>query len=246
MQAMIQNDEEKRWMLPLAELRNKYLEVKEDRVHREFRRMDGSLTAFTNSRGETTLVHGPYKQSYREELLRAVLKAQSAVRSGAVQLGRSDLERFQLITPEEIEEIRRIWIQDKHEIEDSVPRIVEEATGEEYPYRSADDNRMFSSEDMQLLKEMARTPTDQDDLHFQLVRELLHVEQGYRTASRRAGIYEALERALERGAFTDEKEALAFAIARQSKGIEQPVGQYGVDPETIELQLGVNQERSET
>src|SRR5690606_19793378 len=75
MQAMIRNDEEKEWMLPLAELRNKYLDTKDDRRHRDFRRIDGSLTVFNGQ-----LVHGPYKQSYREELLRAVLRAQRRVR----------------------------------------------------------------------------------------------------------------------------------------------------------------------
>ena len=38
MQAMIRNDQEKEWMLPLAELRNRYLDIKEDRKHRDFRR----------------------------------------------------------------------------------------------------------------------------------------------------------------------------------------------------------------
>lgn len=74
MQAMIQNDEEKEWMLPLMALRNQWLDTKEDRKHRDFRRMNGALKLFGGR-----LVHGPYKQVYREKLLEAVLQAQQAV-----------------------------------------------------------------------------------------------------------------------------------------------------------------------
>jgi DNA sulfur modification protein DndC len=41
MHAMIQNDEEKEWMLPLMDFRNNWLDIKEDRKHRDFRRMNG-------------------------------------------------------------------------------------------------------------------------------------------------------------------------------------------------------------
>jgi DNA sulfur modification protein DndC len=235
MQAMIQNDEEKRWMLPLAEFRNSYLDVSEDRKHRDFRRMDGSLTLFTNSKGDTNLVHGPYKQEYREQLLRAVLAAQATVRSGAHESGRSDLESFELIALEEVEEIRRIWTKEKHEIEDSVPRIYEEATGVSYPFCGKDDNQIFSSEDLALLRDVAASPDDQDGLHFKLLRELLHIEQSYRTASRRAGIYDAFDKALERGAFDNEQEALEFELARRKRSGQ---GQScGTDVNGLELDL---------
>ena len=45
MSAMIQNDEEKEWMLPLLELRNA-LDVADDRHLREFRRMSGKVQLF--------------------------------------------------------------------------------------------------------------------------------------------------------------------------------------------------------
>ena len=66
--------------------------------------IDGSLTLFKGR-----LVHGPYKQSYREELLRAILRAQRQVR----QLGPADVRDLQLISMEELDEIRRIWIRGK-------------------------------------------------------------------------------------------------------------------------------------
>jgi DNA sulfur modification protein DndC len=239
MQAMIQNDEEKRWMLPLADFRNRYLDIKEDRKHRDFRRMDGSLTPFKNSKGEVSLVHGPYKQAYRETLLRALLEAQVTVQSEARQGGNADLETFELITLEDLEEIRRIWITQKHEIEDRLPRIYEEATKTPYPRAETDDNQMFAPEDVELLRSQARDPDDPDELHFQLLRELLHIEQTYRTASRRVGIYEAFEHALERGAFTREEEALEFALLRSGRPAQTP--QLLDSAAEQELDLGLNE-----
>jgi DNA sulfur modification protein DndC len=78
-----------------------------------------------------------------------------------------------------------------------------------------------------------------DRLQFQLLRELLHIEQGFRTASRRAGIYEALERALERGAFTNEDEALRFAMVRQgsTQRVSELAATYQVNDDMLELDL---------
>src|ERR1700694_76318 len=227
MQAMIQNDDEKKWMLPLSEFRNKYLDVKEDWGHRDFRRMDRSLTLHRDG-----LLHGPYKQRYREELLRQLLKAQNVVR----ETGPAHVRDMELISLEELDEIRRIWVKDKHEFEDSLPRIYEEVNGTAYPKSDFDEGQTFRSEDVAVLRRLALSPEDGDELHFQLVRELLHIEQGYRTASRRVGIFEALEKALEGGAFDSEKEAYEVALERKrlfdasrddgSRATDQEVAQY--------------------
>ncbi|MBG1252218.1 DNA phosphorothioation system sulfurtransferase DndC [Burkholderia pseudomallei] len=211
MQAMIKNDEEKRWMLPLSEFRNRFLDVKEDWGHRDFRRMDGRLTLMGKDETNLKLVHGPYRQRYRELLLRNLLEAQEKVRASGV----AGTEGFTLIELEEIEEIRRIWVKEKHELEDSVPQIFEEATGCPYPCQDLDESRYFQSDDIALLRSVARSDDDPDDLHFELVRELLHVELKYRTASRRAGIYQKLDDALVDGAFANEGEAYEFAKARR-------------------------------
>lgn len=205
MQAMIRNDEEKEWMLPLAELRNVYLEIHDDRKHRDFRRMNKSLTLF-NGR----LVHGPYKQSYRATLLRAILAAQRSVRTN----GPEAVRNIELITLGELERIRAIWVEDKHEIEDLLPRIYEDETGLRYPGQSLDESQAFRADDVVLLKEISGSADEAQELHFQLVRELLHIEHQYRTLARRHGIYDVLDRALEHGAFESAEEALHFAKKR--------------------------------
>lgn len=202
MTAMVQNDEEKEWMLPLLELRNA-LDVADDRHLRDFRRMSGMVSLFNDQP-----VPGPYKQSAREEWLRRVLEAQVWVRRNA-PAGVRDIE---LITLDELHEIRRIWVIEKHELEDSLPRIYHEATGETFPGAHLDDNAAFGADEMKLLKEIC----GEDEIHFELTRELIDVERRFRTLARRAGLYEALESALRRGFYTSAEDAAELARERRA------------------------------
>jgi DNA sulfur modification protein DndC len=219
MSAMIQNDEEKAWMKPLLDLRNTRLLTTDDRHLREFRRMDGRLTLMEVSkegkdvrRGPNgklyQLVHGPYKQTYREELLRGLLQAQKKVNEEA-----PDKVKFDLFTLEDLEEIRRIWLFEKHEIEDSVPRIYEEVMGTPYPAPPLDETQVFNAGDIDVLREIT-AENDPDQLHFHLVRQLLAVEGKYQHAARRAGLFDELNEVLEDQAFDGELEALEFAVLR--------------------------------
>ena len=113
MSAMIQNDEEKEWMLPLLELRNE-LDVADDRHLRDFRRMNGTVQLFHDQP-----IPGPYTQEARERWLRKLLEAQTWIRGN----GPAHVRSLELITLEELEEIRRIWVVDKHEFEDRLPAI---------------------------------------------------------------------------------------------------------------------------
>jgi DNA sulfur modification protein DndC len=206
MEAMIQNDEEKKWMLPLMELRNVWLDIKEDRKNRDFRRMSGALKIFAGR-----LVHGPYKQWYREQLLEELLKAQQKVQKE----GPPEVKELKLITLDDLEEIRRLWVMEKHEIEDHLPVIYERVLGTPYPGKKLDDGQIFQPDDLELLKQICQQEGDEENIHFQLIRELLHLEQQYRTMARRAGLYEALDKALERHAFDNAKEAEEFALRRE-------------------------------
>jgi len=211
MEAMIQNDHEKEWMTPLMEFRNKYLDVKEDRQHRDFRKMNGSLMVHNDR-----LVHGPYKQYYRETLLKALLRSQQDVREAAHRGEAPEMVKdFQSISLEELEEIRRIWVVEKHEIEDRLPALYEEATGEPYPGKNLGEGSAFSAEALGLLKEVCDEYSDPEGLRFELIRELLHIEERHRNMARRAGLFKALDKAMEKGAFTTEAEAEAFALRRK-------------------------------
>lgn len=203
MHAMIQNDADKEWMLPLLELRND-LDIPDDRHLRDFRRMNGLVQIFNNRN-----IPGPYVQTARENWLRRVLEAQRFVR----EHGPESVRGIELISLAELHEIRRIWVTEKHELEDALPGIYEAATGEQFPEGRLDDNLVFGASEVHLLKELC----GDDALHFQLTRELLDIEQRYRTQSRRAGLYEKLEAAIRRSYYTDAEDATERALRRKGK-----------------------------
>jgi DNA sulfur modification protein DndC len=206
MAAMIQNDDEKAWMTPLLELRNKWLDTN-DRQHRDFRRMNGALLIHNNR-----LVHGPYTQIYREQLLSEILNVQQEVR----RLGPPEVRDLELLTLDDLEEIRRIWVVEKHEIEDRLPSIYEEATGQPYPVKNLDENQIFKPEDIALLREVCSAQGDSEGIHFQLLRELLHLEQQHRTMARRSGLFDSLDRSIQRGAFDSTSQAEEIALHREA------------------------------
>ena len=197
MQAMIQNDQEKEWMLPLLQLRDE-LDTHDDRHLRDFRRQNGKVQLFHDRP-----IHGPYKQEVREQWLHRVLEAQAFIREG----GPEEVRNIDLITLAELEEIRRIWVVEKHEMEDILPNVYESTTGLSYPYKRLDDNRVFGIPEIELLKEIC----GDDHVHFQLVRELLAVEKRYSSMLRRSGVFEAIEKALKRGYYEDKEDAIDYA-----------------------------------
>jgi DNA sulfur modification protein DndC len=214
MTAMIQNDVEKEWMLPLLDFRNALdfrvddagnQSENTDRHLRDFRRMSGAVQLMASGRE----IPGPYIQSARENFLRMLLQAQAHIR----RTGPEAVREIDLITLEELQEIRRIWVMDKHEIEDNLPRIYGEATGTPYPGRPLDDNLVIRAMEMQVLAEIC----GEDRLHYELVRELLSITSQMRSSRRRVGLYERLEKAFRRSAYQDRDEAIAIARQRADK-----------------------------
>ena len=164
MEAMIKNDEEKVWMTPLLELRNELGE--RDRSKRDFRRMNGSVQLFHDG-----TIPGPYKKEAREHWLKRVLQAQQSAREN----GPEEFREIQLISLEELDEIRRIWLHEKHEFDDSLPRIYEEVTGEPF-IKPRDDGNTLRADDWNLLREIC----EGDEVLFDLQVALLGVEQKFR------------------------------------------------------------------
>lgn len=201
MQAMIQNDTDKEWMQPLLDLRNA-LDTPDDRSLRDFRRMNGNVQLFNDSP-----VHGPYTQESRQKWLEDLLAAQLHVQLH----GPEEMAGLELITMGELEEIRRIWVVEKHEIEDALPKLYERVMSRAYPGGRLDDGMSFSAEDIDLLREISDDP-----LHFQLTRQLLSIERKHRVMARRAGVFSELERAIERGFYDSAEDATDRARARQT------------------------------
>ncbi|OUL23374.1 sulfurtransferase DndC [Nostoc sp. T09] len=189
MEAMIQNDEEKQWMQPLLELRNQ-LDVQDDRDKRDFRRIWGDVQLFErNKNGKTSVepIPGPYTKYWRESWLKELLKAQTKIR----QTAPANMRDITLISLEELSEIRRIWLEEKHEFDDSLPRIYQEVTGEEFTDpRPGADLSLLGSDEWAVLEEICAD----DGMHLELMAKLLDTERQFRKMSRRVGIYDTLEK----------------------------------------------------
>jgi DNA sulfur modification protein DndC len=203
MSAMIQNDEEKAWMEPLLALRNE-LDT-HDHDKRDFRRMNGAVHLF---REGTETVPGPYTQASREDWLRKLLSVQEAVRNNPKTP--EHVRDIELISFDELQEIRRIWVVEKFEIEDNLPRIYKEVTGLDFAAPAIDSSQPFGLEEMKLLKETCNG----DALQFELIRQLLEIERRYRSMNRRSSLFEQLEAAFRRSFYEDAADAKTFAQSK--------------------------------
>ena len=174
MEAMIQNDEEKEWMQPLLDIRNE-LDVRDAKGHhadhdrRDYRGMTGNIRLYSARDEDNTYLKaspGPYLKVWREHWLRRVLEAQTHVRKVAPP----EMRDITLIAPEELSEIRRIWIEEKHEFDDSLPEIYEQATGEAFvDTRHKDERSILGSEEWETLVDIC----GEDEMHLQLMASLL-------------------------------------------------------------------------
>ncbi len=221
MNAMIANDEEKEWMYPLVSLRNeievndsnrakKIEKLTRDKANRDFRRMKGNLTVHVSKHG-ADLVPGPYIQSFREHLLAKVLEAQVAVQ----ELGPEEVKNLELLTLEDLEEIRRIWLEDKHEIEDSVPRIYEQAIKQDYPGKKRAHHPILNLDVLDKLKQHCKEQGDEDGLLYQQMRSVMSIANKHRNQLRRANLSDELNKSLDKGAFNTLFEAKQFALERE-------------------------------
>lgn len=211
MQAMIQNDDQKTWMQPILDFRNRNLSIK-DRDVRDFQRMNGQVKIM-NTKDE--LIHGPYLQEQRAKLLEELLLTQKAIRAAKVP----GHDRVELISIEEIDEIRRLWVEDKGEIEDLVPEIYERVFGQVYPGKKLEPVPLESS-DLQMLKDLsAELDPEAANRLYRLTRSLLAVQFQSMHSQKRSKHLDQLEAVLKSNAFRTEDEALEFAIAtKESNG----------------------------
>jgi DNA sulfur modification protein DndC len=203
--AMIQNDEEKEWLQPLLDFRVE-LDVEDSRDRRDFRRRNGNVQLYErNLEGEKSIepIPGPYSKEARDDLLRRLLSVQTEIRSKAPE----EMRDITLISPEELSEIRRIWLEERHEFDDSLPRIYEEVTGEPFEdSRPTAERKLLGSDEWTVLEEIC----SEDKMHLELMAKLLDTERQYYTKSRRTGIYGDLDKCFETSS-RSEKEAIGNA-----------------------------------
>lgn len=203
MQAMIINDENKAWLMPLLELRNEIGNL-HDRQSRDFRRMSGRIMIF-NGRA----VHGPYKKEWREYWLKRLLEVENTLH----EIAPSEFSNITLITDEELREIRRIWLMEKHEFEDTLPKIVESVRGKPFFCPDNFSNTIFGRDEWELLQELC----DDDPLYLELQSSLLDTEQHAVAFALRRGMLDELETLIRRCYYNGEEDAVNFSSLRNER-----------------------------
>jgi DNA sulfur modification protein DndC len=167
--------------------------------------MNGSIQLMQNGK----VIPGPYLQKAREDWLRDLLKAQAWIRKH----GPKEVADIELVTFSELKEIRRIWVTEKHEIEDTLPKVFEECIGEKYPDDEMEDSICLRMEDLALLRELC----GKDNLHYEMTRELIGLARQVRSDQKRMGHFDRLEKTFSKHYFENEEDAMEMAKSIQKR-----------------------------
>lgn len=202
MEALIDSGEE--WMEPLLEVRDYLASTQEPSIKkqvREFKRRIGQPMVknmyvpdskhtkdkikFEDKKGEDLFSRGPYKFEVCKNILRMVLGAQLKVRKNGPD------PNAVLIHPEELHEIRRLWLTERGDWEDSVPKIYSEATGQTMDWVK-DDTGAFGSKEMVLLHGICA----KHGVPHGFVQKLLDAELQTQGMNKRSSIFKRIDHIL--------------------------------------------------
>lgn len=211
MEALIDSGEE--WMEPLLEIRD-YLSSTQDpaikKEVREFKRRMGFISIknmylkervkFENKEGEDLFSRGPYKLEICKKILSMVLHAQNSVRQNGPD------SAFSLILPEELYEIRKIWLTERGDWEDSIPAMYRQITGSDLNW-NYDDMGIFNQKDHLILKEVCTKYQVQETL----VQKLMEAERQTSGMNKRSSIFRRIDEILKEE-WRDEQEVTKEVI----------------------------------
>lgn len=204
MEAMVDNGDE--WLEPLLELRDLLAATQDPKRKVEVRqhvRRNGSVMRKEYGDTDDPFVRGPYKLEFCQEVLRQLLRAERRTR----ELAPPD-QMVQLISEEELLEIRRIWRYERHDWHDALPRLYQEETGLQLRLPE-DDQPTLGADDEALLGELAV----EHDVPLGLVKQLIDTERELQGLQRRSRIMDQIG-----AAFAQEwrsEDDIAAEIARE-------------------------------
>lgn len=208
MKALIDSGET--WLQPLLEIRNLLALTQDPKLkpfYRGYKRKNGEVTY--KSDGSGIISRGPYWPEFRKQMLEMVLKAQVTVQE------KCHGTSLQLILPEELHEIRRIWRTEEGDWEDSVPRIYRDVMGKDLDWRQ--DDITFSSKEKRLLSEICA----RRNVPLDLITKLFEIELQSQSMTRRSSVYSRIDRAFAEEWRTEE-EVLNARVMNGAREINQP------------------------
>ena len=136
------------------------------------------------------------------------------------ETGPEEFRNLRVISDAELNEIRRIWLEEKHEFHDVLPKIYREVMGHDLKTQYC-RKAPFGEEEWELLKNVVDERTEQaekkEELAFELAYRLIDVESSYSSLQKRKGIYTSLQAEIKRCYYRDEEDATAFAMGRERR-----------------------------
>ena len=178
MEAMIDSGEE--WMIPLLDYRDWLASTQDPAVkpeQREFKGRDGRIKITQSG----TLRWRTYTLDFSRQMVRRLLQTEVEIQQEQPELS--------LISLDELREIRRIWLMERQDWEDSLPRIYKEVTGRSVDWEQY-DQAMPGELEAELLGQLAAD----HDVPTRLVQKLLDAEWQHQGMFRRAKIHDQIEK----------------------------------------------------
>jgi DNA sulfur modification protein DndC len=172
------------WVEPLLNYRNMLMETTDPAKkakYRGYKRRSGVVSLMKDQlSGGIKLIRGPYYFEWRKRFLKYLLQAELDIKN-------KTNKEYPLITRQELNEIRKIWITEEGDWEDSVPRIYREVIGQDL-LSDIDDSSSFGIDDMKLLEDICK----EIDVSSALLSRLIDKEREYSAAGRRSSLNKEL------------------------------------------------------
>ena len=152
------------------------------------------------------LFHGPYKKEIRERWLKRLLEIQRDIN----EKGSEDFRDLELIRVQELRAIRRIWVNEKHEFDDSLPVIYEEVTSKVFDDPDWIHNDNFSREEWKILEKICNQMYPEEELIFEMMYTLIDYENKAIGVSQRKDILDNIRNTVCRTFYKNEEDATQF------------------------------------
>ena len=200
MEAIVENGEE--WMEPLLDFRDELATHKDPSKKlqlRQVKRRNGKVM----TKEDGTPIPGPYKVEQRQRMLKRLLEMQKEIQENGPDPNEV------LIRPEELLEIRRIWLAENADWDDSVKRIYLDVYGDDRPITwGRADITTLRAGDAALLKDHCQT----EDVPWQLVARLIDLERDMQGMTKRAHIFTKIDSIFKEDWLEEQRLQRAFEL----------------------------------
>lgn len=139
--------------------------------------------------------------------------------------GPEEFKNLELIRMEELRAIRRIWVLEKHEFIDLVPRIYESVIGKKFEDPDWIHYDNFSEDEWDILKEVCSTMFRGEELAFEMMYSLVDIENRADGLGDRKGILDDVKKTITKTFYQSESDATKYYSDRMIRKKEMG-GQY--------------------